>query len=214
MYNGWILGLKRGVICEICRNCEQWWSSYHDSEEHRRPEYYDTTSYANFQKFQDVLSVMTRPASHISGFASLEPKEWMDAIRFKEWLGQPIAINKLPHGQRRLQYVYNCTGHRVSDNNPAALQHIGSTLQTFPPNTMYLIQIAELFILRTLKMCGARSRTSTRWNLLETMDETLDTERSRTLVKLYIWNWHLLQWGKLINNLMRKAYNTPAGWWL
>lgn len=110
-----------------------------------------TTSYANIQKSQNVLSETTRPGLDIRSFVQLDPIGCLECTTCKMCLGEPLAINKLPHGQRPLQFVYNCTGHRVDDDNPAALLHIGSTLQKFPPNAMYLMQAAEVFIIRRLK---------------------------------------------------------------
>lgn len=79
-----------------------------------------------------------------------QPKGWMDAIVFSEWLQEPRAIAKKVDRGREL-FVDLCGGHIVGDDVTEKLKSLNSTLHKCPANASQLVLPTDGALFENLK---------------------------------------------------------------
>ena len=79
------------------------------------------------------------------------PKGWMDGRVWHDWLCEPRAISALPSERQRVLYVNNCSSQSEGPRAAQCLREINTTMQKLPPNSTYLTQPADSFILQKTK---------------------------------------------------------------
>lgn len=79
-----------------------------------------------------------------------QPKGWMDAAVFLQWLNEPRAMSRKVGSTRQL-FVDNCGGHVVNDEVEATLRSLNTAIHKLPPNATDLVQPADSFVIQKLK---------------------------------------------------------------
>ena len=79
------------------------------------------------------------------------PKGWMDQNLFADFFEEPRAFQSNLHGQTKLIWVDNYTGHNLTSRLQGVLQAKQSILRYLPPCSTHLCQPADTFIISKIK---------------------------------------------------------------
>lgn len=76
---------------------------------------------------------------------------WMDHRVFLEWVKERRTFGNLPSTQKRVIFMDNASGHKISEAVEQALQSLNTEIRFLPPNTTDLCQPADSFIIQKIK---------------------------------------------------------------
>lgn len=83
-------------------------------------------------------------------------KGWMDSRVFAEWLGEKRVLSLLSDGSRRILFVDNASGHKLTEAAREALKISNTELRFLPKNATDLCQPADSFIIQKIKTVWRR----------------------------------------------------------
>ncbi|KAL3700031.1 hypothetical protein R1sor_018053 [Riccia sorocarpa] len=79
------------------------------------------------------------------------PKGWNDSKVFPLWCKEKRAIARDLEGHTRILYMDNCSCHNNTPELGAALREINSVVRKLPPNSTYLSQPCDSFVIEKIK---------------------------------------------------------------
>lgn len=68
------------------------------------------------------------------------PNDWIDGIVFPQYIGEKKVIRALPHYQKRILRIKNCSGRNINESSEEACKRANTELRFFPPNSTRLKQ--------------------------------------------------------------------------
>lgn len=80
-----------------------------------------------------------------------QPRGWMDAIVFNQWLREPRAIKQDADERDRFLFTDNASGHKLNAQTVVSLNAIMTELCFLPANATHLIQPLDAFIIQKIK---------------------------------------------------------------
>ena len=91
------------------------------------------------------------------------PKGWMDKCILPEFFSDPRAYQSDPHGQQKIVWLDNCSGHTMTPRLEAVLTSKHTKFCYLPPCSTHLCQPADTFIISKIKDSWTR-----RWEAKKT----------------------------------------------
>ncbi len=84
------------------------------------------------------------------------PNGWMDQIVFNEWLNESRTIEKDVEGRRRILFVDNCSGHKITTVVENSLEENNTSVEFIPQNSTILCPPLDSFIIKEIKSAWRR----------------------------------------------------------
>lgn len=99
------------------------------------------------------------------------PKGWIDNTVMQQWAQEPRALEKLPQGRRRVLFMDNCSGHKLTDALLEKLEKVNTEIRFFPPNATDLLQPADSFVIQKIKMAWTQRWEEYKARFLQSIEQ-------------------------------------------
>ncbi len=81
---------------------------------------------------------------------------WMDQIVFNQWLSEPRAISRDAQNRRRILFMDNCSGKKITEDMEKSLDAINTAINFIPSNSSNLCLPLDSFIIKEIKAVWRR----------------------------------------------------------